>query len=78
MKSNSVLKPNAKYDHAYEIVRIDDNNEVYTIGNKEYTNPGVTVTKILWDFEIAEKEVERLNKGLNRYILQITRVEKQK
>lgn len=72
----SKLKPNAKYDHAYAIVRIDGNKEVYTIGNKEYTNPGVTVTKILWNFEIAEKEVERLNQGLNRYILQITRVEK--
>jgi len=62
------MKPNPKYDHAFAIVRLDHTDSTLE----------VTVKKIVWDADIAEKEVVRLNK-INKnclYFYQITRVER--
>jgi len=64
------LKPNSKYDHAFAIIRIDD---------EDPTGPlGFVVTKVVWGESNAEEETRRLNAGANgyRYINQLTRVER--
>lgn len=65
--------PNAKYDHAYAIIRLDRDAIKGELSL-------VTVKKIVWSKEKAEQEVARLNrinsdKGCE-YYHQITRLER--
>lgn len=68
------LKPNAKYDHVFAIVRIDKFLEAFPDEHK------ITVTKILHDIDDADEEVMRLNElhpdGQVRYFVKISRLER--
>jgi hypothetical protein len=68
------LKPNRRYRHGFAIVRVDD-----YFGPETPAERRVTVKKIVFDPDEAEREVERLNKlqaaDGSRYFLQVTRVE---
>jgi hypothetical protein len=65
----------ARSDHAYAIVRIDD-----FLGPQSPIENRITVKKIMWDADAADREVERLNGLKNatgiRYFSQITRVDR--
>jgi hypothetical protein len=68
--------PNAKYDHVYAIIRLDE----FLAGAAPDKNL-VTVKKVVRSQEEAEREVHRLNK-LNadkgcQYFYQITRLERE-
>lgn len=68
---------NAKFDHVYAIIRIDCPPSAKTIAVEEVS---VTVTRVLFNKDMAEREVDRLNtlnsqKGC-QYICQLTRLEK--
>lgn len=63
-------------DHVYAILRYDAD-----VGPGEPIDQRVTVKRIVWNFEDAVKEVQRLNE-LNKekgayYFYQVTRLEKQ-
>ena len=69
-------RPNARYEHAFAIVRLDPYPNVDT---EVESGTAITVTKVVREQEIAEAEVERLN-GLNgpkgaSYLWTITRLE---
>jgi hypothetical protein len=69
-------QPNARFDHAYAILRLDDPS------GQDVSESDVTVRKVVWSQEAAESEVSRLN-SLNadkgaRYFWQITRIERRK
>ena len=69
--------PNAKYDHIYAIIRLE--RDVITGGLLDRNL--VTIKKLVRSREIAEQEVDRLNK-LNSdkgcdYYFQITRLERE-
>lgn len=73
-ETNSMLNPNRKYDHVFAIVRIDTPASAETPLWQM-----VVVTKVVWEQETAEREVERLNR-LNGskgafYLWMITRLE---
>jgi len=68
------IKPNARYRHAYAIIRVDDH-----IGPDRPVEHRITVRKVMATIEEAEAEVGRLN-GLRagrrgRYAWQLTRVD---
>ena len=68
--------PNAKYDHVYAIIRLDE----FLSGTAPDRNL-VTVKKVVRSREEAEREVHRLNqlnadKGC-QYFYQITRLERE-
>ena len=68
-------RPNATYDHVFAIVRVDTFHDPATP-----VQDTVTVKKIVWDKEVAEREVARLNE-LNAtkgaiYFYEITRLER--
>jgi hypothetical protein len=67
-------KPNARYDHAFAIIRFDVSSETGSLHNR------VMVVKILWDENEASREVDRLNE-LNsekecEYVRQQVRVQR--
>jgi hypothetical protein len=68
------MKPNSRFDHAFVILRIDCFQ-----GSETPLEDKVTVTKILFDGDAAEKEVERLNSlhpdSRVRYFSQLARLE---
>jgi hypothetical protein len=73
-KSSVGLKSNPRFRHAYAIIRIDEFLESSTPEERR-----ITVKKIVFDADEADREVERLNrlqegKGV-RYFSQITRLE---
>ena len=67
--------PNAKYDHAFAILRIDFTED------RDFISPDhITVKKVVWSEKIAQQEVNRLNelnadKGC-QYFYQLTRIER--
>ena len=68
--------PNAKYDHVYAIIRLDRDAVTGGIPDRNL----VMVKKVVRSKEVAEQEVERLNR-LNtdkgcEYYYQITRLER--
>lgn len=73
--ATSSLKKSLKHDHVFAIIRIDDFHDDGTPIEER-----IAVTKVLWDAEDANREVERLNElnrdKRSRYFLQITRLEK--
>lgn len=73
-ESSVDLKPNRRYRHGYAIVRVDD-----YFGPETPTERRVTVKKIVFDPDEAEREVDRLNNlqdaDGSRYFLQITRID---
>jgi hypothetical protein len=69
--------PNAKYDHVYAIIRLDRDAVTGGIPDRNL----VMVKKVVRSKEVAEQEVERLNR-LNadkgcEYYYQITRLERE-
>ncbi len=69
--------PNAKYDHVYAIIRLDRDAVTGRIPDRNL----VMVKKVVRSKEVAEQEVERLNR-LNadkgcEYYYQITRLERE-
>jgi hypothetical protein len=74
MMNPPLLKPSARYDHVYAIVRYD------TTASDTPPEVRFTVKKIVTDPGVAEQEVKRLNE-LNKdkgcyYFSQVTRMEK--
>jgi hypothetical protein len=71
-------KPNLKYDHAFAIVRIDGFHHDTDLMEKPEVL--VIVKKVVWSREVAESEVERLNRlkagSEVKYFWTIARVEK--
>lgn len=72
----STDSPNARFDHAYAILRLDTSAVTGATPDPEL----VAVTKIVFSEEFAKQEVERLN-SLNAekgsvYVAQITRLER--
>lgn len=67
--------PNAKYDHVYAIIRVDNLCLPNAVAEE-----AVTIKKIVWSKEEAESEVKRLNKLNNDkdsvYFWQVTRLER--
>jgi hypothetical protein len=53
-------KPNPRYDHAFAIVRIDGFHHDTDL--MEEPEVLVNVKKVVWSREVAETEVERLNR----------------
>jgi hypothetical protein len=73
----SAETPNAKYDHVYAVIRLD---EAVTPGAIPDRNL-IMVKKVVFSQEVAEREVCRLNR-LNsskgcQYFYQITRLERE-
>jgi hypothetical protein len=74
---NEPERPNANYDHVYAIIRLDKEVAAYDLSNKNW----VVVKKVVRSKEVAEQEVNRLNR-LNsdkgcEYFYQITRLERE-
>ena len=68
-------QPSRKYDHVFAIVRCDTYRAVAE------PQTAIVITKVVWDEEVAQAEVDRLNE-LNQekncvYFWQITRLERQ-
>lgn len=71
----STDRPSSQYDHVYAIIRVDRDDGISGISNRDR----ITVKKVVRLKERAEQEVERLNK-LNadkgcEYFYQLTRLE---
>ena len=72
----STEAPNAKYDHVYAIIRVDQAPSP----SARPANDLIFVTKVVHSQEAAQREVQRLNR-LNgskgcEYYYQITRLER--
>jgi hypothetical protein len=69
------MKPSKRFDHAYAILRFDE-----FLGTDVPIDHKVTVKQIVWDPELAQREVDRLNAlqggGGVFYIFRVTRVQK--
>src|SRR5205809_523724 len=69
--------PNAKHDHVFAILRLDRAAVPDVLPDKDL----ITVKKVVWTQEVAEREVRRLN-ALNAdkgcvYYWQLTRLERE-
>lgn len=73
---NGEPSPNAKFDHAYAIVRLD-----LTAGrDRPVDEHTATIKKVVWEMETARSEVERLNRLAEgkryRYHWEVARMER--